>query len=436
MQIAELEVPIRTSEPKTDVKVMGMVTTLFFAWGFITCLNDILVPHLKSIFQLNYLQSMLVQLAFFTGYFIFAIPAAKIIDWVGYKNTMVLGLLTMAVGAFVFIPAATVPTYGLFLAALMILAGGMTLLQVSANPYVTALGPSRTASSRLNLTQAFNSLGTTIAPYLGAIFILGSAELSDKQLRALNPHQFVNYQQIQAVTVRMPYAALGILLILLAVVIHFFKLPRLQNTSEVPIPVGSRVSKWEMLKRGHLLFGVIGIFLYVGAEVSIGSFLVNYISQPYIGGVSVTAAAKLVSYYWGGAMIGRFLGAAVMRRAPAARVLMIAAVCASGLVVTSMLTYGWTAVVAILLVGFFNSVMFPTIFALGIEGLGPLTSAGSSLLIMACVGAGVIPAFQGAIADAIGVHHAFILPVLCYFFVIFSGWKSRTNDSAVRAVAY
>jgi FHS family L-fucose permease-like MFS transporter len=261
----------------------------------------------------------------------------------------------------------------------------------------------------------------------------GSAQylISDKQLRALDPHQFVSYQQVQAVTVRMPYAALGVLLILLAVVIHFFKLPKLENTFEISIGVGNRVSKREMLKRGHLLFGVIGIFLYVGAEVSIGSFLVNYISQPYIGGVSVTASARLVSYYWGGAMIGRFMGAAVMRCAPAARVLMFAAVCASGLVVTSMLTFGWTAVTSVLLVGFFNSVMFPTIFALGIEGLGPLTIAGSSLLIMACVGAGVIPAFQGAIADAIGVHHAFILPVLYYFYVIFFGWKSRINESPV-----
>jgi len=423
-------------ERETDYKAMATVTSLFFAWGFITCLNDILIPHLKSIFQLNYFQSMLVQFAFFTGYFLFALPAGKIIDKVGYKNTMVLGLLMMAVGALGFIPAATVPTYGIFLAALMVLAGGMTLLQVSANPYVTALGPTRTASSRLNLTQAFNSLGTAIAPYLGALFILSTTELSDKQISGLNPQKLLSYQQIQAATVKMPYCVLAILLVLLAVVIRFFKLPVLQTTSEIRIPAGQKVSKWQMLKRSHLLLGVIGIFVYVGAEVSIGSFLVNYISQPNIGNITVTAAAKFVTYYWGGAMIGRFLGAAVMQKAPAARILTLAAACAATLVMISMFTNGWTAVITILLVGFFNSVMFPTIFALGVEGLGPLTSAGSSLLIMAAVGGAIIPAIQGTLADAIGIHHAFILPVLCYLYIIFFGWTSSNSSSASSTVAH
>jgi FHS family L-fucose permease-like MFS transporter len=434
MQIAETRVT--ASEPTTDYKAMATVTSLFFAWGFITCLNDILIPHLKSIFQLNYFQSMLVQFAFFTGYFLFAQPAGKIIDKIGYKNTMVVGLLLMAVACLGFIPAATLTTYGIFLAALMVLAGGMTLLQVSANPYVTALGPVRTASSRLNLTQAFNSLGTTIAPVLGALFILGTTELADKDVKALSAAKYLLYQQTQAATVKMPYCVLAGLLVLLAIAIRFSKLPMLQNTSEIRIPVGQKVSKWELLKHGHLFLGIIGIFLYVGAEVSIGSFLVNYISQPYIGGISIAMAAKFVSYYWGGAMIGRFLGAAVMQRLPAARVLIFAATGAALLVLTSMLTFGWTAVIAILLVGFFNSVMFPTIFALGVEGLGPLTSAGSSMLIMAIIGGAIIPALQGTIADAIGIHHAFILPVLCYLYIIYFGWKSSGSRTASLAVAH
>jgi FHS family L-fucose permease-like MFS transporter len=434
MQIAETRVP--TSEPTTDYKAMATVTSLFFAWGFITCLNDILIPHLKSIFQLNYFQSMLVQFAFFTGYFLFALPTGKIIDKIGYKNTMVVGLLLMAVACLGFIPAATLTTYGIFLAALMVLAGGMTLLQVSANPYVTALGPVRTASSRLNLTQAFNSLGTTIAPVLGALFILGTTELADKDVKALSAAKYLLYQQTQAATVKMPYCVLAGLLVLLAIAIRFSKLPMLQNTSEIRIPVGQKVSKWEMLKHGHLFLGIIGIFVYVGAEVSIGSFLVNYISQPNIGGITIAMAAKFVSYYWGGAMIGRFLGAAVMQRLPAARVLIFAAAGAALLVLTSMLTFGWTAVIAILLVGFFNSVMFPTIFALGVEGLGPLTSAGSSLLIMAIIGGAIIPALQGTIADAIGIHHAFILPVICYLYIIYFGWKCSGSGTVSAAVAH
>jgi MFS transporter, FHS family, L-fucose permease len=413
---------------------MAMVTTLFFMWGFITCLNDILIPHLKSIFDLNYAQVMLVQFAFFSGYFIFALPAGKLIEWIGYHRTMVIGLCTMAGGALLFQPAASIPAFPFFLAALIILAAGMTLLQVSANPYVSVLGPPATASSRLNLTQAFNSLGTTIAPYFGSLLILSIAPKTLTEIRALAPDALQAYRLHEAATVKMPYLVIAGALLALAVVIGMFRLPHIRSV-ERDSDIHPETSVW---KTRHLVFGVIGIFLYVGAEVSIGSFLVNYFSQPDIGGMTEKQAAVYVSFYWGAAMIGRFIGSAILQRLSSGKVLGFAAIAAFILVTTSMLGFGSLALWTIILVGLFNSVMFPGIFTLGIAGLGPLTGEASGLLIAAIVGGAIIPVAQGALADQIGIHHAFILPALCYVFIAwygFSGSKPRMRQGPRESIS-
>ena len=392
-----------------------MVTVLFFFWGFVTVLNDILVPHLKSVFDLNYTKVMLIQFAFFLAYFIFSIPSAKIIDAIGYQKTMVVGLLTMGLGAFLFVPAAIALSYPLFLGALMVLAAGITALQVAANPYVSVLGPPETASSRLNLTQAFNSLGTTIGPWVGGMLILGAATESGDAVANMSAQTLHAFRLQQAATVKMPYIIIGSALVIFAGLIGIFKLPT--------IPAVERHAdgrhEGSLWKYTHLILGCVAIFAYVGAEVSIGSFLINYFNQPEIGNLPVMEGAKFVAYYWGGAMVGRFIGSAILQKVKTGTVLGIAAFCSCALVLTSMLTTGSVAMWSILLVGFFNSIMFPSIFTLGIAKLGPRTGDGSGLLIMAIVGGAIIPVAQGAIADHVGVHHAFVLPVICYLYIAY-----------------
>jgi FHS family L-fucose permease-like MFS transporter len=406
--------------PASSNKVaLSVVTTLFFMWGFVTVLNDVLVPHLKSIFDLNYARVMLIQFAFFSAYFLFSIPSAKLIDWIGYKKTMVVGLFTMGLGALLFIPAATVPSYPLFLCALMVLAAGITALQVAANPYVAVLGPPETASSRLNLAQAFNSLGTTIGPYLGGMLILDATRQNMDTVRQMSADTLQAYRVHEASSVKLPYLIIGLALMALAVAIAMFKLPAMPEAERHGAP-GVKVSMW---KYRHLVLAVVGIFVYVGAEVSIGSFLINYFTQTNIGNVSEVVAAGYVSYYWGGAMIGRFIGSAILQKVSTGKVLGIAALTACTLVVISMLTFGHIAMWTIILVGLFNSVMFPSIFTLGIAKLGPLTGDGSGLLVMAIVGGAIIPLLQGVLADRIGIHHAFILPAICYLYIAYFAFK-------------
>src|SRR5580700_284401 len=285
--------PAGPSDGKDYTGALAMVTTLFFFWGFVTVLNDILVPHLKNIFDLSYTKVMLIQFAFFSAYFIFSIPAAKIIDAIGYKRTMVTGLVTMGFGAFLFYPAASVPSYPLFLGALMVLAAGITLLQVAANPYVAVLGKPQTASSRLNLTQAFNSFGTFIGPYIGGRLILNANAQSQAQMSQLSAQDLQAYRVHEAATVQIPYLFIGAALIIFAVIIGLFKLPAMPG-AERHGDTGPKVSLW---KYRHLILGAIGIFVYVGAEVSIGSFLINYFTQPNIGNLTEVAASKYVSYY-------------------------------------------------------------------------------------------------------------------------------------------
>ena len=399
---------------------LPMVITLFFLWGFITCLNDVLIPHLKSLFGLGYAHVMRVQTFFFTGYFIFALPSGKVIDWIGYKWTMVAGLLVMAVGALCFLPAAMAPSFPMFLMALGIVAAGMTLLQVAANPYVIVLGPPETASSRLNLAQAFNSLGTTVAPYVGSLFILATVPLAASQLKLLSPAALHAYRVGEASVVKLPYTLIAIILVSFAVAMALYKLPKIGTHEENAATGAPLPSIW---RQRHLVLGVIAIFVYVGAEVSIGSFLINYLNQPDIGNMPQKAAALYVAFYWGGAMIGRFCGAGITQKLRAGPVLGVAAIAACCLVLTSMLTFGHVAMWSIILVGLFNSIMWPNIFALGLAELGPLTNLGSSLLVMGVLGAALIPLLQGFVADHIGIHHAFFLPALCYVYICFYGFK-------------
>jgi MFS transporter, FHS family, L-fucose permease len=404
---------------------LAIVTALFFMWGFLTCLNDILIPHLKAIFELSYAKAMLIQFAFFSAYFLFSVPWSRVVNTIGYKTTMVVGLLTMAVGAFLFVPAASVVSYPLFLTALLVLAAGITGLQVSANPYVDLLGKPETASSRLDLTQAFNSLGTTIAPKIGGLLILSSAPLAIEELHKLTPQALHVYRVQQAGSVKMPYTVIGIALLLLAVLIGISRLPKIETAAPRP-GENANDSIW---KHPNLVYGAIGIFAYVGAEVSIGSFLVNYFGLPEIAALSAKAAAGFVSFYWGGAMIGRFLGAALLQHFRPGYLLALAAIVASSLVIASMMFSGHIAMWSILAVGLFNSIMFPTIFSLGEAELGPLSGTGSGLLNMAIVGGAILPVIQGVIADYVGLHHAFVLPVLCYLYILFYALSgSRPNS--------
>jgi len=411
-----------TKQPaSTNTSAMAVVTTLFFMWGFLTCLNDILIPHLKAIFDLNYAQVMLVQLAFFLYYAVFAFPAGKVVEWIGYKQTMVVGLLVMAVGAMCFIPAANVPSYPLFLGAEIVLAAGVTMLQVAANPFVSVLGPERTASSRLNLTQAFNSLGTTVAPWVGGALILSAAPLPMEEVRKMTASALQAYRLHEASTVKMPYVAIALALVLLAIAIAMFKLPRIETTRDFRPQEGEK--KDSIWRYPHLLLGAVAIFLYVGAEVSIGSFLVNYFSHPETGNMSEQSAAKLVSLYWGGAMVGRFIGAAVLQKVRPNRALGVVSIVACALVSISILSFGHLAVWSILLVGLFNSIMFPTIFTLGIAELGPITGEGSGILVAAIVGGAILPYLEGRLADSIGIHHAFIIPAACYVYLAYYGFR-------------
>jgi FHS family L-fucose permease-like MFS transporter len=425
----EPHTPATPAQPANYRGPLAVVALLFFIFGFLTCLNDILVPHLKSIFELNYAQVMLIQFSFFSAYFVFSIPASKIINWIGYQGTMVAALLTMGAGAFLFVPAAAAPSYPLFLTALIILAAGITALQVAVNPYTIVLGPPETASSRLNLTQAFNSLGTTIAPKVGGLLILSTMPLAIAEMQKLSPAALHAYRAQQAASVKTPYIVIGVLLVLLAVVIGRSKLPKFKSAQRQPgQPVND--SLW---KHPNLILGALGIFTYVGAEVSIGSFLINYLTQPGIAGLTEKGASGYVSFYWGGAMIGRFIGSALLRKIKTGHLLALCAICTTALVTTSMLSSGRPAMWSILAVGFFNSIMFPSIFTLGLAELGPLSGSGSGILNMAIVGGAVVPLAQGFIADRIGIHHAFFMPVICYLYILYYALAgSRPNSRRLR----
>ena len=384
----------------------GVMTSVFFMWGFITCLNDILIPHLKGSFNLSYTQAMLIQFCFFGAYFICSIPAGKLLHRVGYKRGIIIGLCIAGVGALMFYPAAEYQTYGIFLAALFVLASGITLLQVAANPYVVALGPVVTSASRLNLAQAFNSLGTTVAPIIGGALIFAGLESATSAA--------------DAESVKIPYVGLAIALMTIAAVLGFIKMPTLKDAEDEEQGT-AKLS--DALANSHLFYGVLAIFLYVGGEVAIGSFLVSFLGQPDVAGLTEASAANYVALYWGGAMVGRFIGSALMTRVSPAFLLGIHAALAVLLVVTAATSSGKLAMYAILSVGLCNSIMFPTIFSLSLQGLGRLASAGSAALCLAIVGGALVPLLQGFIADTAGLRAGFVVPVLCYLYICWYGWK-------------
>lgn len=410
-----------------------VTTTIFFLWGFLTSLNDVLIPHLKAVFELNYARSMLIQFTFFGAYFVMSLPAGRVVARLGYKHSMVCGLLVAGLGALAFLPAAQWQSYGLFLGALFVLASGITLLQVSANPYVSLLGDEAQSSSRLTLAQALNSLGHTIGPAIGGLLILSVAVLGADALAALSPEQLQHYRAAEAQAVQLPYLGLALLLFALSAFVYLFRLPHLAEATDPG--AGAQGSFGEALQHASLRYAVIGIFVYVGAEVAIGSLLINYLAHPAIVGISETSAAIYLSYYWGGAMVGRFVGSLLLRFIAAPRLLSLFAAVAFALLALSMASRGNLALWSMVAIGLFNSVMFPTLFTLGIKGLGPLTARGSSLLIMAIVGGAVIPLLQGLLADRIGLQLSFVLPLACYVYIVWYGWRGTRADAGTLAAA-
>jgi MFS transporter, FHS family, L-fucose permease len=409
---------------------LSVLTSLFFMWGFITCLNDILIPHLKAMFSLNYTQAMLIQFTFFTAYAIVSLPSGFLVEKIGYKRGIVIGLIAAGVGCLMFYPAAGTRSYPLFLGALFVLASGITLLQVAANPYVAILGKPETASSRLTLTQAFNSLGTTIAPMFGSLLILDVVAKTADELAVLSAEQQAAYSLAEAASVQVPYLWLAAALFIIAAMIALIKLPVIEAQAS-SVDAASGQSHDDMHKNAwqykHLVLGAIAIFVYVGGEVAIGSFLVNFLGQSEIAGLTAAEAGRYLSFYWGGAMVGRFIGAAVMQKIKPGVALAFNAIVAATLVVVAMIATGHVSMWAILAVGLFNSIMFPTIFTLAIDGLGKHTGQGSGILCVAIVGGAIVPVIQGMFADQIGIQHAFFLPVLCYLYIAYYGVKGHVH---------
>lgn len=383
-------------------KALFSLTVLFFMMGFITCLNDILVPFLKQVFELTYFQASLVQFCFFGAYGLTSIPASKLIEKVGYQKGMVWGFAITALGCILFYPAVSFNTYGLFLAALFVLATGVVLLQVAANPFVSVLGPESTASARLTMTQAFNSFGTFVAPFFGSYLILSTLKVG-----------------MNSDAVKYPYLFIAAVLVVIAFILGRMTFPEIPKT-----PVGEEGSWSSVLKVPNLLMGMLGIFTYVGAEVAIGTFLVNYIMLNVP--MSETEAANYIAFYWGGAMVGRFLGIYTLKLFSPGKVLAFHSIAAIALIITSINTTGMIAVYLVIAVGLCNSIMFPTIFTLALRGLGSSAEKASGLLATAILGGAIIPAITGWLADTeAGLQWAFILPAVCYAYIAFYGFKCR-----------
>ncbi|MGB6974358.1 MAG: sugar MFS transporter [Terracidiphilus sp.] len=393
-----------------------IVTALFFIFGFITTLNMALVPHLRSIFNLDYAWAMLAESAFFLAYFVFSAPTAKLIEWIGYKQTMVVSLFIQVVGCLLFIPAAKFVNFPLFLTAVFIVGAGVTALQTAANPYVAILGPEHSAPVRLTLAQAFNSIGAMIAPLVAGAFILTDAS------------KMLTKAQI-ASTVRIPYLLIAAGLLILGLAVAFAHLPHIKQTQEFrPAKEGDPILGRSIWSHRHTVLGAVGIFLYVGVEVGLASIAVNYFKNQ--GMSSEKTASFLVSLYWGGAMVGRLLGSWMLTKVKAGKLVGVFATCGAVLLFVSMMTHGNVAIWALVLCGFFNSVQFPNVFALGIAGLGPMTSKGSGLIMTAVVGGAIIPFLLGALADKVGIQNAFVLPILCYLYIAFYGlWGSKPRHS-------
>jgi FHS family L-fucose permease-like MFS transporter len=394
------------------------VTALFFIFGFITNLNMALVPHLRNIFTLPYGLAMLAESAFFLAYFVFSAPTSKLIETIGYKRTMVVSLFIQVIGCLLFVPAAKLVSFPLFLTAVFIVGAGVTALQTSANPYVSILGPEGSASIRLNLSQAFNSIGGALAPLVAGAYIL------------TDPGKLATPASV-AHTVRGPYIVIAGALLILGVAVALSHLPPIAQTQAFrPGTEGDALLNRSIWSYRHTVLGALGIFFYVGVEVGLASIAVNYFSTE---GMSTTKTASfLVSLYWLGALVGRLLGAGIMTKVRAGKLLTIFAFAAAALITISMLTSGWVAIGTLVLCGFFNSVMFPNIFTLGIAGLGPMTSKGSGLIMTAIVGGAVIPYLIGVLADKVGIQHSFVIPMICYLYIAWYGlWGSRPKRTVM-----
>jgi len=410
-------------------------------WGFITVLVDSLIPRLREVFELTYFQAGLVQFAFFMAYGLLSIPSGFILSKIGYKKGILLGLTIMGIGCLLFYPAASYRMFPLFLIGYFVLAGGMTVLQVAANPYVAVLGSEATASSRLNLSQAFNSLGTAIAPAIGAMLILSDSIKTGTEINGLSATAKETYLMAEAAAVQNPFLLLAISLLVLAVIVSFIKLPSILGDSERGFGYGNA------LKHKVLKMGAIGIFLYVGAEVAIGSYLVNYfismglpeiirnsrwmshisemVVQQDLAHVDNKAiVGAFVMFYWSGAMVGRFLGAYLTKIVDASKVLAIFASLAIVMLVISMLANGFVAMWSILFVGLFNSIMFPTIFSISLTGLGDYKPQASGILCTAIVGGAFIPPLYGYLTDSFNFKPALLLMVACYFYIFYFARKS------------
>ena len=388
------------------------VTALFFVFGFITNLNMALVPHLRSIFSLPYGLAMLAESAFFLAYFVFSSPTSKLIETIGYKRTMVVSLFVQVVGCLLFVPAAKMVSFPLFLSAVFVVGAGITALQTSANPYVAILGPEHSAPVRLTLAQALNSLGGSLAPLVAGAFILADPAKVETQAEIAN-------------TVRGPYIAIAGGLLILGLAVAFSHLPPVTATQEFrPGKEGDALLKRSIWSYRHTVLGALGIFFYVGVEVGLASIAVNYFKQQGMG--SLKTASFLVSLYWFGALIGRLLGSWILTKVRSGKLLGIFGFSATVLIVVSMFTSGSVAIWTLVLCGFFNSIMFPNIFTLGIAGLGPMTSKGSGLIMTAIVGGAIIPYLLGALADRVGIQHAFVIPMICYLYIAWYGlWGSK-----------
>ncbi|WP_375434258.1 sugar MFS transporter [uncultured Hymenobacter sp.] len=414
--------PVGTSSASSQryTSALSAVTTLFFLWGFITCLNDILIPYLKAIFQLSFAQANLINLCFFGAYFLVSIPAGKLVARVGYKRGMLIGFVVAAAGAYLFYPAASQRAYGLFLGALFVLASGITILQVAANPYVAILGPPASASARLTLTQAFNSLGTFLAPLLGSALILSRLPKLDNAASAAS---------IDITAVQIPYLVIGTVLLLISLMLSRINLPQIEHATEADTAEGASSTRaWNYR---HLVLGVVGIFAYVGAEVAIGSHIVNYLALPDVMGLDPKTAGDRVALYWGAAMVGRFAGAYLLNKFAPTKLLAFNAIGAVVLVLISINTSGAVAMWSLLAVGLMNSLMYPTIFTLAVAGLGRHTEEASGLLCTAIVGGALVPLLFGFIADNSGLRLAMLLPIVCYLYVMWYGLRGSRRAATV-----
>ena len=395
------------------------VFALFFIFGGITSLNDVVIPKLKALFTLSYAEAMLVQSAFFAAYFLISLPAAAIVKRLGYMRTAVVGLLTMTGGCLLFVPASSQGLFGAFLLALFVLASGITIVQVVANPLISMLGLPRTAHSRLTFAQAFNSLGTTIFPYVGSILILGSLPSVDAS--QLTGAALTAFRVQETHVIVLTYAGLATALAFVALVV-WLRRNRLQEATPVDEPI---LKAFTLLARPRFGFGALCIFLYVGAEVAIGSIIVNFLMQSDVLGLGAQSAGQHVPYYWGGAMVGRFVGAYLLRVYSPGKVLATAAFAVIALLVVAGSSHGAVSGFALLAIGLFNSIMFPTIFTLASEGLGRRTHEGSGIICVAIVGGAVVPLLLGAVADQVGLKAALLVPAVCYAGILAYGFYAR-----------